>query len=378
MQFKILLIGLIIVLLSSLLPSNIYFIFIFTLLGLILIPFKKYMDGTAILLVLFSFFYGSVIIINGHIESNFNLISYVFSPIVFYLFGKHFIYLKLSDNDRLKYMLFIVLAFMIPIFIYTIIDIKLVGLINPTRSMLSEINEGKSMAATLYGLNVSVGLGCASVFFLKKNKIIINIGYLIATFIAILTTIHLINRTGLVVFFICLFCNVIVFSKMNFKKMIMFCVIMLIVYFVISKIGIIDNEIIEAYSTRELDTEHGFTTGGGRVVRWSKSISNLIISPFGWERTFFSHNMWLDLARVGGWFAFIPFMIASFKIIKRSLIMVRTDNGHFSYVIFSIYISMMTAAFVEPVIEGSFVFFLFFMMIWGIISSLSKENDIYI
>lgn len=373
MKSRIVVFGLLVVLLSSLLPFSIYVIVSFTFLVMILLPIGLYMDNIALLLMLFSAFYSFTMFFNETVDSYFNLISYILSPTVFYLLGKYLVHIKVSEEGRLKLMLLLVLAFMTPILEHTLKDIHLVGIINPTRAMLSTINE-TSMGATLYGLNASVGIGCVSVLFLKKQRMLIKLGYIFATCIAILTTIHLINRTGLVILVICLFISILINSGMNMKRIIKYGIILATILFIVNQSGMIGDEIIESYQLREMDDASDISTGGGRFERWAKSISALIVSPFGWKRTFYSHNMWLDLARVGGWFAFFPFLIVTIKIINNTIRMLRFNRSNFSLIIFSISISMLMAAFVEPVIEGSLTFFLLLMIVWGIISSLSREN----
>lgn len=87
--------------------------------------------------------------------------------------------------------------------------------------------------------------------------------------------------------------------------------------------------------------------------------------------------MWLDIARVAGLLAFIPFLIATILHGKNLLKLFRNRYiTNFTAIIISINVAMLLSSFVEPVIEGSLLLFCILMMIWGITKSLAMENKL--
>ena len=87
---KILLISsFLILLLTSLFSQNIYILVLFSVLAWGVLPLDKYWDNKSILLLLFSFFYTIVIILEGRVKSGFLTISYLITPCIFYRLGNY-------------------------------------------------------------------------------------------------------------------------------------------------------------------------------------------------------------------------------------------------------------------------------------------------
>lgn len=368
-----------IVLVTSLWGNNVYLLFAFSVLCWITIPQNKWWDGMSISLFIFSVFYGLMVIMNGKVNSNFNLFSYMIAPVAFYRFGRQSMNMFKEDKSRQKFLIFSILLYLGYYFLLTFKDIAIVGIVNPTRKLLGDIGDDHAMAATLYGLMASVGIGCIAAVFVKKENFWIRLGFIVLSLLSMLCTIHLVNRTGVVILAMCVAISFFVSTKFNVPKMVGSLFILLILVFVIIQTGWVDQSVLEAYAQREESSTSDFSSMGGRLYMWLSAFESLFTSPFGWEPVgyTFAHNMWLDIARMAGLLAFIPFLIVT---ILHGINLLKLFHNryitNFTAIIISLNVAMLLSSFVEPVIEGSLLFFCILMMIWGITKSLAMENKL--
>lgn len=375
-KYKILLLAFFVVLATSLLGYNIYLLFAFSVLCYVFIPYKKYWDKVAVSLFLFSLFYALILLINEKNTSSYLPISYVISPIAFYRFGRLSMNIFKEDNSRKKILMFSILLYLGYFFLLIFKDILIVGIVNQSRSLF-DVGGKSTMAATLYGLMTSIGIGCIAVIFVKKENFWIRLGFITLALLALLGVIHLVNRTGVVIFVACIVFSFFISTKFNIPKMLGALFILLILGFVVIQTGLVDQSVLDAYAQREESSTHNASSMGGRSDMWLFAIGSLFTSPFGWESVgyTYAHNMWLDIARMAGLLAFIPFLIATILHGKNLLKLVRNRYlTNFTAIIISINVAMLLSSFVEPVIEGSFLFFCILMMIWGITKSLAMEK----
>ena len=116
---------------------------------------------------------------------------------------------------------------------------------------------------------------------------------------------------------------------------------------------------------------------GGRTELWLDAIGNLFVSPLGWKLDRYAHNLWLDIARVVGWLAFFPFVKATVSYMMKVKTILRNggENGTLMLLL-SVNVAMLLNAAVEPVIDGSPLFFSLLMMIWGMTVTSGKFQDI--
>jgi len=376
---KILLFTFFIVLITSLWANNIYLLFGFSVLCWILIPQKKWWDSLTVSLLLFSLFYGLMMIMNGKVSSNFNLFSYMIAPVAFYRFGRWSMNIFKEEDSRQKFLMSAILFYLIYFFILTFKDIAITGIVNPTRVLLGDIGNDHAKAATLYGLMASVGIGCIGVVFAKKENFWLRLGFIALALLALLGVIHLVNRTGVVIFVACIVFSFFISTKFNISKMLGALFILLVLGFFVVQLGLVDQSILDAYVQREESSTYDVSSMGGRGDMWLSAIDDMFVNPFGWEPVGygFAHNMWLDIARVAGLLAFIPFLAATILHCKNLFKLLRNKYlTNFTVIIVSINISILLSSFVEPVIEGSLLFFCLLMMIWGITKTLAMENKL--
>lgn len=371
-KYKILLVVFLLVMITSLWPKNIYLLVLFSILTYVILPIKKWWDSTALILFVFSLFYSMMSVMTDQFGSGFTLIAILTSPVGLYRFGQWLMYTFYEDKIRQKLFLFIISAYLLPLFILTFKDVALVGIVNVSRVMMGDLDSGESLAATLYGMMSSIGIACVASLVAKNQSFAIRFLYIILSLLSLFVVIHLVNRTGLIVFAICLFTSLIFSTNMRLSKIISSLIIIAILAVVVVKIGIIGEDIISAYMNREMSAASDATQLGGRSDIWADAIHQLTTHPLGWERVRYAHNLWLDIARVGGWLALLFFIIPTFKWVGNCFRLIRKSMTPFLLLILSMNIAMFLSSFVEPVIEGSMLFFSLFMMIWGVTEGIYR------
>jgi len=369
---KVLLLLFFTVLLTSLWPKNIYVMVLFASATYILLPFRDW-DQVCSFLMLFSLSYAIMVIMHGDIGSGFTLISYIIAPLAFYRFGRWLMYMFRDDILRQKLFLAIILSYSLVLFILIVKDTSIVGVVNISRVMLEDAGNDSSLAATLYGLMASIGIGCVSCLFAKEQKMSLRLFFIFLAFFSLFTVIHLVNRTGIVVFFSCMVLSMFVVTRLKVFKMIPMLVIFFIIGLFLINLGIINDDVLIAYQNREMDSYANVSELGGRLGIWSDAILKLATNPFGWPRVRYAHNLWLDIARVGGWLPFFFFLLATITWVKTCFRLAKRHTT-FNLLLLSINFAMLLASFVEPVMDASMSFFSLMMMIWGCTTYVSQEK----
>lgn len=377
-KHKILLLALFPILLSSLWLYNLYLLYFFAVFCWIIIPYKKWWDGISIPLLFFSVFYAGIVLYKGDNPGWSFIFSMLFAPTAFYRLGC-FLMKHIQDKmQRQKMLIYIIGFYLLPLFLLTAQDMALTGLINDSRQMLLDLGEDDSMNATLYGLMASTGIGFIGTIFIKQQNKWVKMGLILVAALSLLSVIHLVNRTGLVICVACLFVGFALSTKMNVSKMLPILLAFIVVGVFLSESGIFGSDVSEAYADRDdMADDANSANAGGRTELWLDAIGNLFISPLGWKLESYAHNLWLDIARVGGWLAFFPFVKATVSYMMKVKTILRKggENGTLMLLL-SVNVAMLLNAAVEPVIDGSPLFFSLLMMIWGMTVTSGKYQDI--
>lgn len=358
----------------SILVGTSYYTLIFCVVVLFVVPMNKMLDGLGVWLIVFSILYAFLIIILG-ISSN-HIPLYLIAPLSFYSFGRYITNQLVSRRLILEFISVTVFLFSTVTYYTCIVDVGNTGLINPTRIMGRTGVDDYDMAATLYGLNVSLGLACLFGFLsIEKNERTL-LHYLlpISFALSILTTVHLVNRTGLVL----AFCSLLVFLFYSKKSSKATWIIVIIVALVFAYLSTKSDfaSIMEAYTSREETEGHGLSDAGSRTEKWMDALSRLFISPFGWYKDIdysFTHNMWLDVARLTGIIPFIAIAGATIAGYKDTIRLCRIKNDYLILTLISILLVFFLECFVEPVIEGFDLYFYLMCMFFGIQRQYIKQ-----
>lgn len=367
----------IVTLLESMNHDHVYFLFAFTILSYRLIGIRSYNDSILRTLIVFSFTYVGVIIFKGGIQSWFNLGCYLLSPTIFYAIGKHFTR-KLTDDDTLA--CFIIMTFLLfcaSLYFDIIIDVVEIGIYNPLRTV-GDSEDSDYSSATVIGSMCVFGISCISYFLYAQNKLLSpnRIFAFTAAFLSLLTTMHLLNRSGLYILIICIAFVFIYRNRSGGRSIVPMIGMLLLSVFIIENLGLISDDLVEQYQLRDEFDESRSATVGGRGEHWSESIGFVFTKPFGWDAHVYgySHNLWLDVARVSGIFPLLILLVFSVKVFSYYKKLFRSELETIRCFVLSSVFCITIQASIEPLIECSQMsFFLFCMMIGVLVEIVDKK-----
>jgi len=343
-----------------------------------MVPIRRFYDNQSIILIVFSFLYVLISGFNGVLPGNTYVIGILICPFLFYLFGKYLFFTKLSEPQLISFLLITSVLFLAYTLYYTIIDIRVVGIINIHRHFYSQ-NIGDGVSATLNGIISALGLGGAGFLFFMKQKIDkkLCVSLILVSLFALLINVHLVNRTAIVALIIIILIGTFYSNKQNILKTILFLLFLVVLFFIFKEFHIVDSDILSAYANRN-DGEGEIAGGGGRFERWTIALSNIFIHPLGFveltQKTgYYAHNLWLDTARVSG---VIPLGLLSFftiKTIRSSILIIKQSSAALGYYLLSLYYCSFVYCMCEPVMDAIPLFFYLFCLISGILNSYSDE-----
>lgn len=372
-KYQILFLVIGVVLLTSLWANNIYLLVIFSIFTYAILPVRKYWDGTTCAIFAFSFLYSTVVLITKQYTSGFILISLLISPVGFYRFGRWLMSCFREEKIRHYIILYLILCYILPLLIITFKDIAIVGIVNTSRVMLGEVDDAGGLSATGYGLIASFGIGGIASLFTKSKPVFIKVTYAVLSILSLLVVVHLVNRTGLITFLCCFILTAIISAKTSkSRNLVILVTVGTIIMLILKSVGGPITEVIEAYQYREIHSIDA-TQLGGRSAIWMDALTKLATHPLGWSRIHYAHNMWLDIARVGGWGALFLFIIVTYNWFKCVIKVTQKSFTPFALIIVSINIAMFLSSFVEPIIDASVLYFALLMLILGVTTSISLE-----
>ncbi len=340
---------------------------------------KTYVDATCLFIILFSFFYVAINYINNSDIGFTTYITYLFSPVIFYIFGRDIVARIKSESLMISFIVITICLFAVGVYYGVIINIANTGLINLERD-LKVPGQTELLSATLCGLNVSLGFAFVSVFFISRSlSIYVRILMIFGLLLSLISVIHMINRTGIAVLLLCLFAILIFWGRNNKRKLLLPIIALSIVIYALFHFGVLNDDVLIAYSERDTGNS---TVGsaGGRVELWIDAFTKMWQYPLGWVGNnttddFYAHNMWLDIARVAGLLPFIAFVVATIMYLLNFFELLKTErNDNVRILFIAINTSFLASSFVEPVIEGLAIYFYMFMMFWGMQSKIVIHN----
>lgn len=363
------------------LPGITYYAVIFCILVFLSKDARVKYDKNTLLIFSFAFLYGIIPLLMGYTDSNKNVICSIVPPI-FYLFGRYIV--SKVDSSKTLYIVIVgvLMFFALNTYIICIWDIMTTGqLVNVTRSMSRFIaqEESTATAATGFGINISLGLVGLSLFLRSTKKYLYQYLLLIFFILSLLVTVHLVNRTGILLSVILTFFILFISFQSRNKLLLLLSTLIaaLVLYFIASNIAII-SDIVDAYQMREsTEANSGLLDTGSRSWRWIDGLGRLLTDPLGYADQFheeyYVHNMWLDVSRLSGLAPFILVLLITFKMAKSTWYLMRKWHTELSYMMVALCLCCCLVFFVEPVIEGCAVYFYLFCMFWGISSEYKKR-----
>lgn len=136
-------------------------------------------------------------------------------------------------------------------------------------------------------------------------------------------------------------------------------------------------DIFSYYQDRIEDENVGIGSAGGRSEKWMNSLILIVTHPMGWgiEINGYSHNLWLDTARNGGFISLLFLIIITYRV-ARSIITLISKNS--SDITFKTTISCLSVSYlllfsVEPILDGFVYVFASFCCLWGIIQGYTSK-----
>jgi hypothetical protein len=298
-------------------------------------------------------------------------------PVLFYRIGK-FIVSETTAKGLITTLIILVTSYIVPLAFATIGSINETGeIVNVYRSLGAEGLEEDMLGATYYGLHASFGLAMISIIFLSTPKMFLHkIVALCCVSAALLTTIHLVNRTGIIIFVICLFLSILYATRgrvaMRVKLLAICSVIIILVLRSID--GTIAVDILDAYMSREEAAEFDVASGGGRIKLSLNIIQKMLANPLGLPQEEYAHNLWLDIFRVAGFLPVIPFLVATYMNYKNLFYSLKCCDKNVMLCLLGLNLCTFMSCMVEPIIEGSALYFYLVMMLWGINSGVIAKQ----
>jgi len=363
-------------------------------LGILLIPLLFYktkvlflIDKNFFLIALFTISYTAISSIYGYNSNALgNIFFYSIYPLLFYLTGRYFI---ARWPIKIYFLLFLTLSsFALPIIIPTIKDIAINGFLSGTTNSGQELKIN-AMSTTGRAAKVSLAVAVFSVILAPKanpKERWYKLLFIIMGILGLVTVLHIVNRTGIVIFLVALLLVVLSnLMKLKFKNIFVMLIPLTIIVTIFIFPFIEKSGTIEAYMKREQNVEFGANTAGGRTELWLKGINVLYTHPMGGggviygSKRDYAHNLWLDIGGVAGVIPFFTFLALTFINTRKSFVLIKSQF-YFSPFLCSLIIAIncgfLLTGFVEPIIEANFWYFCGLFCFWGMTSMLYQQYKI--
>lgn len=353
---------------TSLFSYHIYLKVVFSILVLFGLGIRSKKDLCFYLIVLFCFLYVTIVLLN-HVTTTFSeLVGLLFAPAAYYLLGQSIVSKRKRDSEISSFLLLIVLSTCSYLYVSSIIDIRATGLINPLRD-LSEGTGESFGAATLLGVLASIGFAGVS-YNICNHRIISSLKsvlFLACSLLSLITVIHLLNRTGLVVLAVTVIIVSLYAQEFKIRKIIpaLFCLI--VIFAILYYLGYFQNEIVDAYIQRGSE-EGNLETANGRFDRWWAACHYMFEYPFGWSTEPFAkycHSLWFDTARVAGLVPFTVLVIITVCVFRSFIKMIRIKRNTSIGLFLGFNVCMLLSASMEPILEGASTYFCLLALLWG-------------
>ena len=247
--------------------------------------------------------------------------------------------------------------------------------------------EAQGITATGMGVLVSLLFGTVGIVMVQAEtkmdkliRLLVGIGAIFALYV----TVHLLNRTGLVVAFVSFMIGF--FRPPVSSKKIGLALILLLLLCGLLAAVFYSSELvqkaIEGYSERNDVVGYGVGSMGGRTDRWAAAIEQIASTPFGSAvldfpgAAAYAHNMWLDCAIVGGWFPAVILLVMTFRFIGNLITVMKMktiSNFNRSYLLLFSFAVLIQSA-VEPILQSNIVYFCSFILLWAIVDGLAHST----
>ena len=339
--------------------------------------YRFFIDNKLLSLLFFGIFYSIGFLFNNEFRYNPVLLTTINFPFL-YLCGKY-IGLKNTQQNLIKILWLFALGIGLISLLSIYLDIQKNGFFSIDRNIPLIGIQSEYIAAT----GISARLVLLNAFFcviFSPKRIKYHWIYFTISIFSLIGCLRLQSRTSFVIIAILLIYMIIKNWK-TYKtthKLIIISIILLLIYITIWAFTQSDNlAIIDRFSGE--DTE----SGGGRLDLLSYYISKIPSYPFGGipqvvgHNVFYSspyaHNFWIDIFRLSGWIPGILMIIFSIRFIKELFhFNKRKFDKQIKYVTTLLSITLLIQFCGEPILEGIYMLFAYFCLLFGIINALNS------
>ena len=336
----------------------------------------------------------SKIIINGKIDSDLALLTFVFlSYILFALFNNNATIVtcilrcvpsiilfaigynltqKNKDNNYIYFILLLTVSLtgIINIY-YGLIDTIENGFIVPER-MFGDDRDDFEFSTSLITSQVIRTIACVGLFFDNPsyidNKRLRWFGIILAI-LGELCAMHYVSRAGILIMALSVIISLLYRFEFNFRT-IFFILVTLFVYFYFLQ--------SDAYAAFELKNEVGgdISTGNGRDVRMQYWLEEIRENPLGianWKERYnqysWAHNFWIDFTKECGWIPGFALVLFSLRNLYYIICIAFGDkvNKSIAQLILLLGISYTLTLFTEPTMQGTPLLMFSYFMFCGIV-----------
>lgn len=357
---------------------NIGYLFAYGCIGLIFFKnqfLKNAIDRNFLLLTFFSITYSLFYALNPWKGLQF-VVIYACTPPAFYLWGKY-----LSTIAKSKLTLFYVLIattilYSLPAMASVVLNILEGGFGQLDRNLPmfwgGEVVNATQMAA-MFIFNMCIPALLFSAYKAIPKYLIIVLSAIFV--ISLLCVLRLGSRTQLAIFILSLIISLVVaIPKRSFKEnSVTFTVFTILLGVVATQVSLdLDSDILATFASRmEDDGAADIASGGGRTKLWVKSIDYMFEKPLGWdlEEFGYSHNLWLDALRVGGFIPFVILILYSLRFINLiyNIFFSKKIDMSFQILCLTYTLGFFSLFMVEPGIDGTFTLFILFCLFVGLV-----------
>lgn len=362
---------------------NIFFCYL--LIPIFILIFRmniKLFDFNILFIFLFSSLYFITLFLNkNNPESESSLIGYLLFPAIFYFFGKYIVS-KYPTVTTIYYLaFFICFMFSILPFAANILSVTKIGFMQDRDLHMFWTDEEARQNATGIGSYFAINMAMLPLLFTQKvNEVEKKLGYF-AFFlfgIGMFSTLNMSNRTGLFISIVAILFFAFIPKWNSIKSLSVISIFLVLIAF----LYFTDTMNIRSWFEYSLYFERLSNTGiideGSRILIWKSNIIRLFNNPYGYSNAFdfqiYAHNLWLDVGRVAGSIPLIPLVVFTISAILNiyKVVTFNKDDIFFRQLILGMGIAFFITFFMEPVMEGLFIMFLFFCFYFGTVVGIKK------
>lgn len=342
---------------------------------------KKCLDNNFFGIFIFSVSYVAISLVDSHLKSEVNF-ALLFMPACLYAGGK-WLGCKVPSSGVLGWALLglgLLLASMA--LVGVLLDVANNGFVGGSRSVEVPGTGGVEVSATVLGGTLIILASFGGALFAPSESVnilfrpFVAVLYVVALFVAM----RLGSRTLLIIGVASLVLGLILNGRRIgiVKTLLILFGFSFFIYFFMSYLeGVLD--IFSYFQDRLDDEEYGTATAGGRTEKWLNSLELLVNSPLGWGVGIngFSHNLWLDSARNGGWPSFFILMVLTVMSLRDFLATIKCNakDALYKTLVRCIGFGFLLLFFVEPILDGFIYVFSAYCCFWGVVTAFRPSKD---